>query len=44
MCQIRRKLGIWSRLLKKSLMGNFISCSALDLQKDLIEVFNYFVN
>ena len=24
--QIRRKLRIWSHLLKKSLMGNFIFC------------------
>ena len=24
--QIRRKMRVWSRLLKKSLMGNFIFC------------------
>ena len=27
--QIRRKLRIWSRLLKKSLTENFIFCAAL---------------
>ena len=27
--QIRRKLRIWSHLLKKSLMENFISCAVL---------------
>ena len=34
MCQIRRKLRIWSHLLKKSLMENFIIlCSVLNWQK-----------
>ena len=28
--QIRRKLRIWSRLLKKSLMENFIFCAVLE--------------
>ena len=27
--QIRRKLPVWSHLLKKSLMGNFIFCAVL---------------
>ena len=27
--QIRRKLGIWSHLLKKSLMENFIFCAVI---------------
>ena len=28
--QIRRKLWIWSHLLKKSLMENFIICAVID--------------
>ena len=31
--QIRRKLRIWSRLLKKSLLENFISCAVLQRRK-----------
>ena len=31
--QIRRKLRIWSLLLKKSLMENFIICAVLLLEK-----------
>ena len=31
--QICRKLGIWSHLLKKSLMENFIFCAVLHYQK-----------
>ena len=30
--QIRRFLGIWSHLLKKSLMENFILCAATDVK------------
>ena len=33
--QIRRKLRIWSHLLKKSLMENFIFCAVQVLQKNL---------
>ena len=33
--QIRRKLGIWSHLLKKSLMENFIFC-AVRFSKDIL--------
>ena len=31
--QIRRFLRIWSRLLKKSLMENFIFCAGLEQRK-----------
>ena len=31
--QIRMKLRIWSHLLKKSLMGNFIFCAVIVLEK-----------
>ena len=31
--QIRRKLPIWSHLLKKSLIENFIFCAVLDMLK-----------
>ena len=31
--QIRRKLRIWSYLLKKSLMENFIFCEKSNIQK-----------
>ena len=31
--RIRRKLRIWSHLLKKSLMENFIFCAVLDVCK-----------
>ena len=34
--QIRRKLRIWSHLLKKFLMKNFIFCAALHLKKQKI--------
>ena len=34
--QIRRKLRIWSHLLKKSLMDNFIFCAVMS--KDLLKV------
>ena len=34
--QIRRKLRIWSHLLKKSLMGNFIFCSVLFYLEEII--------
>ena len=33
--QIRRKLRIWSYLLKKSLMANFIFCAVYEKQKIL---------
>ena len=32
--QIRRKLRIWSHLLKKSLMENFIFCAVRDISAD----------
>ena len=32
--QIRRKLGIWSPLLKKSLMENFIFCAGHSLKTE----------
>ena len=46
--QIRRKLQIWSHLLKKSLMKNFIFCAVKDKIVDngvkLTELFNtYFI-
>ena len=34
--QIRRKLRIWSHILKKFLMKNFIFCAALHLKKQKI--------
>ena len=36
--QIRRKLRIWSHLLKKSLMKNFMFCAVNKTIKDLITV------
>ena len=33
--QIRRKLQIWSHLLKKTLMENFIFCAILDVWREL---------
>ena len=40
--QIRRKLWIWSQLLKKSLMENFIFCAVCKIQKeDLSRAKNY---
>ena len=36
--QIRRKLRIWSHLLKKSLMGNFVFCAVLVIGRSLFEV------
>ena len=45
--QIRRKLRIWSHLLKKSLMENFIFCKVIDLSfpeiKNLCHVFLFYV-
>ena len=35
--QIRRKLRIWSHLLKKSFMGNFIFCAVTDYKKKLFK-------
>ena len=35
--QIRRKLRIWSHLLKKSLMENFIFCAVLHVRKQQFE-------
>ena len=32
--QIRRKLQIWSHLLKKSLMVNFIFCAVRQVEKE----------
>ena len=40
--QIRRKLQVWSYLLKKSLMENFIFCVQWDLNKPAAEMCELF--
>ena len=40
--QIRRKLRVWSHLLDKSLMQNFIFCAVIDIACVLIFRFIYF--
>ena len=49
--QVRRKLRIWSHLLKKSLMENFIFCAVVNMAKlksgELVEnksIFRYIVD
>ena len=37
--QIRRKLQIWSNMLKKSLMKNFIICAAYTLAVSQADIF-----
>ena len=37
--QIRRKLRIWSHLLKKSLMENFIFCAVLCIETQFLSLF-----
>ena len=38
--QTRRKLRIWSHLLKKSLIENFIICAVIALDRDMPETWN----
>ena len=40
--QIHRKLRIWSHLLKKSLMENFISCAVFDKSLSLVLMLSIF--
>ena len=42
--QIRKKLWIWSHLLKKSLMGNFIFCAVWSLSAKIFSRKSFIIN